>query len=129
MGWLSPKAKWEEISPLKRGYEAAKLCALNCLAAVKSVLGSLDIVERVVKVNGFVNSAPGFADQAGVINGASYILTEVFGDKGRHARTSVGVAELPMNISVEIDLVLACKPLHGSVKQGSTANQAPEAAA
>ena len=92
------------------GYEAAKLCALNCLAAVKSVLGSLDIVERVVKVNGFVNSAPSFADQARVMNGASDLLAQVFGEKGRHARASVGVTELPMNISVEVDLVLACKP-------------------
>jgi len=95
---------------VEEGYEAAKLCALNCLAAAKSVLGSLDRVERVVKVNGFVNSASGFNEQAKVMNGASDLLAQVFGEKGRHARTSVGVAELPRDVSVEVDLVLACKP-------------------
>ena len=89
-------------------YEAAKLCALNCLAAAKSVLGTLDRIERVVKVNGYVNSAPGFRDQAKVMNGASDLLAQIFGDKGRHARTSVGVSELPEGIAVEVDLVLAC---------------------
>lgn len=92
------------------GYEAAKLAALNCLAAAKSVLGTLDRVERVVKVNGYVNSAPGFTDQPKVMNGASDVLAQIFGENGRHARTSVGVNELPMNIAVEVELVLACKP-------------------
>jgi len=89
-------------------YEAAKLSALNCLAAAKSILGTLDRIERVVKVNGYVNSASGFTDQAKVMNGASDILVQIFGEKGRHARTSVGVSELPQNIAVEVDLVLAC---------------------
>lgn len=92
------------------GYEAAKLAALNCLAAAKSVLGTLDRIERVVKVNGYVNSAPGFTDQPKVMNGASDVLAQIFGENGRHARTSVGVNELPMNIAVEVELVLACKP-------------------
>lgn len=92
------------------GYEAAKLAALNCLAAAKSILGTLDRVERVVKVNGYVNSAPGFTDQPKVMNGASDVLAQIFGENGRHARTSVGVNELPMNIAVEVELVLACKP-------------------
>jgi len=92
------------------GYEAAKLAALNCLAAAKSVLGTLDRVERVVKVNGYVNSAPGFTDQPKVMNGASDVLAQIFGENGRHVRTSVGVNELPMNIAVEVELVLACKP-------------------
>jgi enamine deaminase RidA (YjgF/YER057c/UK114 family) len=91
-------------------YEAAKLAALNCLAAAKSVLGTLDKIERVVKVNGYVNSAPGFADQAKVMNGASDLLAQIFGDKGHHARTSVGVNELPLDITVEVDLILACAP-------------------
>ena len=90
-------------------YEAAKLSALNCLAAAKSLLGTLDRIERVVKVNGYVNSASGFTEQAKVMNGASDILAKIFGEKGRHARTSVGVSELPQNIAVEVDLVLACK--------------------
>jgi enamine deaminase RidA (YjgF/YER057c/UK114 family) len=91
-------------------YEASKLAALNCLAAAKSLLGTLDRIERVVKVNGYVNSAPGFTDQAKVMNGASDLLAQIFGEKGRHARTSVGVSELPLNIAVEVDLVLACAP-------------------
>lgn len=94
---------------LEQGYEAAKLSALNCLAAAKSFLGTLDRIERVVKVNGYVNSAPGFTDQAKVMNGASDLLVQIFGEKGRHARTSVGVSELPLNIAVEVELVLACK--------------------
>lgn len=91
-------------------YEAAKLAALNCLAAARSILGTLDRIERVVKVNGYVNSAPGFTDQAKVMNGASDLLAQLFGEKGRHARTSVGVSELPQDIAVEVDLVLACTP-------------------
>jgi enamine deaminase RidA (YjgF/YER057c/UK114 family) len=95
---------------IQDGYEASKLAALNCLAAAKSILGTLDRIERVVKVNGYVNSASGFTDQAKVMNGASDLLAQVFGEKGRHARTSVGVSELPLDIAVEVDLVLACAP-------------------
>lgn len=92
-----------------QAYEAAKLAGLNCLAAAKSLLGSLDRVERVIKVNGYVNSAPGFTDQAKVMNGVSDLMVQIFGEKGRHARTSVGVSELPLNITIEVDLVLACE--------------------
>jgi len=95
---------------LEQGYEAAKLSTVNCLAAAKSLLGTLDRIERVVKVNGYVNSAPGFTDQAKVMNGASDLLVRIFGEQGRHARTSVGVSELPLNIAVEVELVLSCKP-------------------
>ena len=91
-------------------YEAAKLAALNCLAAAKSLLGTLDRIEHVVKVNGYINSASGFTEQAKVMNGASDLLAQIFGDRGRHARTSVGVSELPQNIAVEVDLVLALHP-------------------
>jgi len=93
---------------VEEAYEAAKLAALNCLAAAKSILGTLDKIQRVVKVNGYVNSAPGFTEQAKVMNGASDLLAQIFGEQGRHARTSVGVSELPVNIAVEVDLVLAC---------------------
>lgn len=89
-------------------YEAAKLAALNCLAAARSILGTLDRIDRIVKVNGYVNSAPGFTEQAKVMNGASDLLAQLFGQKGRHARTSVGVSELPQDIAVEVDLILAC---------------------
>ena len=108
-GVVVSKGKVGKDITVEEAYEAAKLSALNCLAAAKSVLGSIDRVERVVKVNGYVNSAPGFVEQAKVMNGASDLLVQVFGESGRHARTSVGVAELPLNISVEVDLVLSCK--------------------
>ena len=104
------KGKVGQDLTVNDGYEAAKLAALNCLAAAKSVLGTLDRVERVVKVNGYVNSAPGFTDQAKVMNGASDVLVKIFGEKGRHARTSVGVSDLPLNIAVEVEVVLACTP-------------------
>ncbi len=109
-GVMISKGKVGKEITVEEAYEAAKLSALNCLAAAKSVLGSLDRVERVVKVNGYVNSAPGFTEQAKVMNGASDLLVQIFGENGRHARTSVGVAELPQNISVEVDLVLSCNP-------------------
>ena len=109
-GALVFKGKVGRDLTVEDAYEAAKLAALNCLAAARSVLGTLDKIERVVKVNGYVNSAPGFTDQAKVMNGASDLLAQLFGEKGRHARTSVGVSELPQNIAVEVDLVLACTP-------------------
>ena len=85
--------------------DAARGCALNALAAVDAVVG-LDAVVRVVKVVGFVASAPGFTGQPGVINGASELLGEVFGDKGIHARSAVGVAVLPLDAPVEVELVV-----------------------
>ncbi|MGO4536582.1 RidA family protein [Leifsonia sp. 2MCAF36] len=87
--------------------EYARICALNALAAAKSVLGSLDRVRRVVKVVGFVASDPAFTGQPGVINGASEVLGEIFGDAGVHARSAVGVAVLPLDSPVEVELVLA----------------------
>ncbi|MGH1547737.1 RidA family protein [Leifsonia poae] len=87
--------------------EYARICALNALAAAKSVLGSLDRVRRVVKVVGFVASDPDFTGQPGVINGASEVLGEIFGDAGVHARSAVGVAVLPLNSPVEVELILA----------------------
>jgi enamine deaminase RidA (YjgF/YER057c/UK114 family) len=84
----------------------ARTCALNALAAAASVIGSLDRVTRVVKVVGFVASAPGFTGQPAVINGASELLGEVFGEAGQHARSAVGVAVLPLDSPVEVELVL-----------------------
>jgi enamine deaminase RidA (YjgF/YER057c/UK114 family) len=84
----------------------ARTCALNGLAAAASVIGSLDRVTRVVKVVGFVASDPAFTGQSGVINGASEFLGEVFGDSGAHARSAVGVAVLPLDSPVEVELVL-----------------------
>ena len=87
----------------------AKICILQALACLKQALGSLDRVERIVKVVGFVASAPGFNDQPKVIDAASELLIGVFGEAGRHARSAVGVAELPRNAAVEIELVAAVK--------------------
>jgi enamine deaminase RidA (YjgF/YER057c/UK114 family) len=84
----------------------ARTCALNALAAAASVIGTLDRVTRVVKVVGFVASAPGFTGQPAVINGASELLGEVFGEAGQHARSAVGVAVLPLDSPVEVELVL-----------------------
>lgn len=86
--------------------ELAGICALNALAAVKAELGDLDRIERVVKVVGFVASAPGFTGQPGVVNGASNLLGEVFGDAGKHARSAVGVAALPLGAPVEVEVVV-----------------------
>jgi enamine deaminase RidA (YjgF/YER057c/UK114 family) len=94
-----------EVSP-EEGKDLARLCALNALAAVHSLVG-IDSVTRVVKVVGFVASAPGFHGQPGVINGASELLGEVFGgDAGAHARSAVGVSELPLDAPVEVELIV-----------------------
>ena len=90
----------------EQGKALARQCALNGLAAVASVIGSLDRVTRIVKVVGFVASDPAFTGQPGVINGASEVLGEIFGDAGVHARSAVGVAVLPLNSPVEVELVV-----------------------
>jgi enamine deaminase RidA (YjgF/YER057c/UK114 family) len=92
-----------EVSP-EQAKELAAVCALNALAAVRSVAGDLDRVARVVKVTGFVASAPDFTGQPGVVNGASELLGQVLGDKGVHARSAVGVAVLPLDAPVEVEL-------------------------
>jgi enamine deaminase RidA (YjgF/YER057c/UK114 family) len=84
----------------------ARTCALNALAAAASVIGALDRVVRVVKVVGFVSSTPDFTGQPGVINGASELLGEIFGEAGKHARSAVGVAVLPLDSPVEVELIL-----------------------
>lgn len=86
--------------------EGARIAILNRLAVVKAEIGSLDKVVRIVTLNGFVSSAPDFYDHPKVINGASELLIEIFGDKGRHSRTALGVSALPLNCSVEINLVV-----------------------
>jgi enamine deaminase RidA (YjgF/YER057c/UK114 family) len=93
-----------EVTP-EQGYDLARTCALNALAAVDGLVG-LDAVVGVVKVVGFVASAPGFTGQPGVVNGASELLGAVFGEAGRHARSAVGVAELPLGAPVEVELVV-----------------------
>ena len=88
----------------------ARTCALNAMAAVKSVVGDLSKVTRVVKVVGFVASASGFTGQPGVVNGASELLGEVFGEAGQHARSAVGVAVLPLDAPVEVEVVVEVAP-------------------
>jgi enamine deaminase RidA (YjgF/YER057c/UK114 family) len=92
---------------LEEAEEAARMCCLGGLAVAKAELGSLDRIARVVKVNGYVRSAPGFTDQPKAINGASDLLVAIFGEKGRHARAAVGVNELPLGAAVEIDFTFA----------------------
>lgn len=96
-----------EITP-EDGHALARICALNALAAVDALVG-LDAVARVVKVVGFVASAPNFNGQPAVVNGASELLGEVFGDAGQHARSAVGVSELPLNAPVEVELIVELK--------------------
>jgi enamine deaminase RidA (YjgF/YER057c/UK114 family) len=92
---------------LEQGYQAARDVGLSLLATTRAALGSLDKVKRVVKVLGMVNSAPGFTDQVKVMNGCSDLIVEVFGDQiGAHARSAVGMAELPFNIPVEIEMIV-----------------------
>ncbi|MGA1620686.1 MAG: RidA family protein, partial [Aquiluna sp.] len=90
----------------EQGKEIAQRCALNAIAAVKSVLGDLERVKKVVKVVGFVASTPEFTAQPGVVNGASELLQAAFGDVGIHARSAVGVAVLPLNSPVEVELIV-----------------------
>ncbi len=89
----------------EEGYKAAQLCLLNGLASINEII-SLDNIERVIKVTGYVNSAKLFTEQPKVINGASDLLVEIFGEAGRHVRSAVGVNELPMGASVEIELIV-----------------------
>ncbi|MEU2395280.1 RidA family protein [Streptomyces sp. NPDC007369] len=98
-----------EVSP-EQAKELAATCALNALAAVKSVAGDLDRIARVVKVVGFIASAPDFTAQPAVLNGASELLGEVLGDKGVHARSAVGVAVLPLDAPVEVEIQVELLP-------------------
>jgi enamine deaminase RidA (YjgF/YER057c/UK114 family) len=94
---------------LERGIDAARRCGIMLLAQIKAALGSLDRVERIVKLGAFVNSAPTFTDQPKVANGASELMQEVFGEAGRHARSAVGVPVLPLGVAVEVDAIVAVK--------------------
>lgn len=93
-----------------RATELARICVLNALAALTTVIGSLDHITRIVKVNGFVASTPDFHGQPQVLNGASELLAEIFGDVGQHARAAVGVAVLPLDAPVELELIVEVSP-------------------
>ena len=104
-GVLLSQGKLGADVTIEEGQEAARRCALQALSALRDVLGSLDDVRGIVKLDVFVASAPGFTDQPTVAHGASDVLVEIFGDEGRHARVAVGVAELPLGASVEVAVI------------------------
>ena len=95
---------------LEQGVAAAQACGLMVLAQLKAALGSLDRIERVVKLGVFVNSTPEFTDHPKVANGASELLVAVLGEQGKHARSAVGVAALPLGVAVEVDAIVAVRP-------------------
>lgn len=101
-GGKAMKGKLGDVS-LEHGQEAARICAINLLAQVKAALGDLDRVKRCVRLGGFINSKPDYGQLPTVMNGASDLMVEVFGEAGRHARTTVGVAQLPGDASVEVE--------------------------
>ena len=109
-GELNIQGKVGDTVGLDEASEAARLCAMNALAAASTLTGGVGGISRIVKVTGFVASAPGFNEQPQVINGASEFLGEIFGDAGLHARSAVGVAELPMDAPVEVELVVETTP-------------------
>ncbi len=108
-GKLAYQGKVGAILDEASGYDAARLCAINCLAALKLALGNLDRIEQIVKVVGFVNSAPGYIGQPKVINGASELVGQVFGNAGKHARSAVGVSELPLDAACEVEMIVKLK--------------------
>jgi enamine deaminase RidA (YjgF/YER057c/UK114 family) len=91
---------------IEDAYQAARICTLNALAAIKGVIGDLDQIKQIVRVVGYVASVPEFTQQPAVVNGASELLLEIFGENGKHARSAVGVAVLPLNAAVEIELTV-----------------------
>jgi len=96
------------LNSVEQGYEAAKLCALNALSVINDITG-LDNIEKIIKVTGYVNSSPSFNEQPKVINGASDLLVNIFGENGKHVRSAVGVNELPLMASVELELIVQVK--------------------
>lgn len=105
-GKIAFKGKVPSIQSLEQAQNAAKICVINALAQLKSELGSLDKISKILRVSGFVNSDPDFTDQPKVINAASDLLFEIFGEKGQHSRIAVGVASLPLGSTVEIDMIV-----------------------
>lgn len=104
-GGKSYEGKLGDAVNLEQGQEAAKLCCLNILAQAKAALGSLDRIAQCVRLTGYVNCTPDYIDQPKVINGASDLMVQILGDRGRHTRAAVGVASLPLGVSVEIDAI------------------------
>lgn len=105
-GKVAYKGKVPTEQSLEQAQMAAKLCIINALAQLKSELGSLDRISKIIRVSGFVNSSPDFTDQPKVINAASNLLFEIFGQKGQHSRIAIGVTSLPLGATVEIDMIV-----------------------
>ena len=105
-GELKYKGKVGKEISLAEGIKAAELCTVNCLSVIKSEVKNLDNIKRVIKVTVFVNSTNGFTDQPKVANGASDLLVKIFGDNGKHVRSAVGVNELPIDSSVEVEMIV-----------------------
>ena len=108
-GNIPYKGKVGEGVTIEQARELAEICVLKALSCLKEEIGSLDKVEQVLKVSGYVQSAPEFSQQPVVIDAASELLVKIFDEKGRHARTAIGAAELPSNTPVEIDFIIAIK--------------------
>lgn len=108
-GELKFKGKLGEVLGEEDGSKAAELCAINCLSVIKSVAGSLDNIERIIKLTVFVNSAAGFTAQPKVANGASELMVALFGENGKHVRSAVGVSELPLNAACEVEMIAKLK--------------------
>lgn len=105
-GEVKFKGKVGRDITVEQGQQAARLCVVNALAQLKQFLGSLDRISRIVKVTGFVSCEPSFTDHPKVVNGASDLLVQVFGENGRHARAAVGMSSLPLDSAVEVELVV-----------------------
>ncbi len=108
-GELKYKGKLGKELTEEEGQKAAEICLLNCLSVIKSVVGSLDKVERILKITVFVNSADAFTSQPKVANGASELCVKIFGEEGKHVRSAVGVNQLPLGASVEIEMIAKLK--------------------
>lgn len=103
---LEFQGKLGDSYDVETGQKAARLCAINILAQAKAALGDLDRIVKMVKITGYVNAAPDFGDHPAVINGASDLLVEALGDKGKHARAAVGMSSLPFGVAVEVDAII-----------------------
>lgn len=108
-GDLPYTGKVGDTVTIEQGQELARLCILNSLAALKEEIGTLDKIDRILKVNGFIASATGFTDQHVVLHGASDLLKDIFGEKGIHARTAAGVTSMPFNTPIEVEMIIALK--------------------
>jgi enamine deaminase RidA (YjgF/YER057c/UK114 family) len=106
---VSPGKLGEDVSD-EDGYQAARICALNALAQIKSCCGDLDRVRQIVRLEGNVHSAPGFQNQPFVLNGASELMSDVFGETGRHTRTALGINEMPLNACVQLSVWAEVEP-------------------